>query len=104
MGEIHDLLEEKGKLAVRQLVEGRRGGRLVEAAAAYFSDETLGVGLHIQDGAKPVCPTVEVDGALADPPLLGQGSPDNTLAAAACARASALRAAASWRSASMTSG
>ena len=44
MGEIHDLLEEKGKLAVRQLVEGRRGGRLVETAAAYSSDEALGVG------------------------------------------------------------
>src|ERR1700692_5111105 len=44
MGEIHDLLEEKGKLAVRQLVEGRRGGRLVEEAAAYSSDEALGVG------------------------------------------------------------
>ncbi len=44
MGEIHDLILEKGKLEVRHMVEGRRGSRVVEAAAGFCSDEALGVG------------------------------------------------------------
>jgi hypothetical protein len=33
MGTVHDLLEEKSKQATRVLIDGRRGPRIVEAAA-----------------------------------------------------------------------
>ena len=44
MGAVHDLLEAKGKQATRGLVEGRRGPRVVEAAANWASDEDIGTG------------------------------------------------------------
>jgi hypothetical protein len=44
MGTVHDLLEAKGKQATRGLVEGRRGPRVVEAAANWASDEDSGTG------------------------------------------------------------
>ncbi len=44
MGTVHDLLETKGKQATRELVEGRRGPRVVEAAANWASDEDIGTG------------------------------------------------------------
>ena len=44
MATVHDLLEAKGKQAVRELVEGRRGSRVVEAAANWASDEDIGTG------------------------------------------------------------
>jgi hypothetical protein len=44
MGAVHDLLEEKGKQATRVLIDGRRGPRIVEAAANWASDEDLGIG------------------------------------------------------------
>jgi len=44
MGTVHDLLETKGKQAARELVEGRRGPRVVEAASNWASDEDIGTG------------------------------------------------------------
>ena len=44
MGTLHDLLEAKGKQAVRELAEGRRGARVVEAAASWATDEDIGTG------------------------------------------------------------
>jgi replication initiator protein len=44
MGTVHDLLETKGKQAARELVEGRRGPRIVEAASNWASDEDIGTG------------------------------------------------------------
>jgi Plasmid encoded RepA protein len=44
MGTIHTLLEQHGRAAARDLVEGRRGGRIVEAAARWASDEEIGTG------------------------------------------------------------
>jgi hypothetical protein len=44
MGTVHDLLEAKGKSAVRELAEGRRGARIVEAAANWSTDEDIGTG------------------------------------------------------------
>ena len=44
MGTVHDLLETKGKKATRELVDGRRGPRVVEAAANWSSDEDVGTG------------------------------------------------------------
>jgi hypothetical protein len=44
MGDVHDLLEARGKLETRALLEGRRGPRIVEAAAAWSSDEEIGTG------------------------------------------------------------
>ena len=44
MGTVHELLETKGKEATRALLDGRRGPRVVEAAANWSSDEDLGTG------------------------------------------------------------
>jgi hypothetical protein len=44
MGEVHDLLEAHGKQETRRLIEGRRGPRIVEAAAAWSADEDIGTG------------------------------------------------------------
>jgi hypothetical protein len=44
MGEVHKLLEEKGRQVARNLAEGRRGPRIVEAAAGWSSDEDIGIG------------------------------------------------------------
>lgn len=44
MGAVHDLLETKGKQATRDLFEGRRGPRVVEAAVNWASDEDIGTG------------------------------------------------------------
>lgn len=44
MATVHDLLEAKGKQAARELVEGRRGPRVVEAAANWSADEDIGTG------------------------------------------------------------
>jgi len=44
MGVVHDLLETNGKLATRDLIDGRRGPRIVEAAANWSADEDIGVG------------------------------------------------------------
>ena len=44
MGTVHDLLVTKGKQATRDLVDGRRGARVVEAAAAWSADEDMGIG------------------------------------------------------------
>src|SRR5690349_11339382 len=44
MGTVHDLLETRGKQAVREMVEGRRGPRVVEAAANWASDEDISTG------------------------------------------------------------
>lgn len=44
MGTLHDLLETKGKQTARELAEGRRGPRIVEAAANWASDEEIGTG------------------------------------------------------------
>ena len=42
MGTVHDLLEARGKQVARELVTGRRGPRIVEAAAAWSSEEETG--------------------------------------------------------------
>jgi hypothetical protein len=44
MGEVHDLLDARGRHEARGLVEGRRGARIVEAAAAWSADEDIGTG------------------------------------------------------------
>ena len=44
MGTVHELLETHGRAAARELVEGRRGARIVEAAARWQSDEDIGTG------------------------------------------------------------
>ncbi len=44
MGVVHDLLETKGRQATRDLFDGRRGPRIVEAAANWASDEDIGTG------------------------------------------------------------
>ena len=44
MGLVHDILEAKGRQEARDLVEGRRGPRIVEAAAGWASDEDIGTG------------------------------------------------------------
>jgi Plasmid encoded RepA protein len=44
MGEVHDLLEARGRQEARGLIEGRRGARIVEAAAAWSADEDIGTG------------------------------------------------------------
>ncbi len=44
MAKVHDLLETRGKIETRALAEGRRGARIVEAAAGWSSDEDIGIG------------------------------------------------------------
>jgi hypothetical protein len=44
MGAVHDLLEANGKQATRGLIDGRRGPRIVEAAANWSADEDIGTG------------------------------------------------------------
>jgi hypothetical protein len=44
MGMVHDLLDTKGRQVTRDLIEGRRGPRIVEAAANWSADEDLGTG------------------------------------------------------------
>jgi hypothetical protein len=44
MGTVHELLETHGRAAARDMVEGRRGARIVEAAARWQSDEDIGTG------------------------------------------------------------
>ena len=44
MGLVHDILEAKGRQGARDLIEGRRGPRIVEAAAGWASDEDIGTG------------------------------------------------------------
>ncbi len=49
MGEVHDLLETHGRVIARQHVDGRRGPRIVQAAADWAADEELGTG-YIHSG------------------------------------------------------
>lgn len=49
MGEVHKLIEAYGRQASRDLVEGRRGPRIVEAAASWAADEEIGTG-YIHSG------------------------------------------------------
>ena len=44
MGQVHDLLEARGRQGARDLVEGRRGPRIVEAAANWATDEEISTG------------------------------------------------------------
>ncbi len=44
MGQVHDLLEARGRQEARGLIEGRRGARIVEAAANWATDEEMGTG------------------------------------------------------------
>ena len=44
MGTVHDLLDANGRQVTRGLVTGRRGPRVVEAAANWASDEEIGTG------------------------------------------------------------
>ena len=44
MGEVHELLEVKGRQEARNYVNGRRGPRVVEAAANWASDEEISTG------------------------------------------------------------
>lgn len=44
MGEVHKLLEARGRQEARKLAKGRRGPRIVEAAAGWASDEDIGTG------------------------------------------------------------
>ena len=44
MGEVHDLLNARGRQEARGMVEGRRGPRIVEAAAAWAADEDISTG------------------------------------------------------------
>ena len=44
MGDVHDLLETQGRQQARSMLEGRRGARIVEAAAAWSADEDIGTG------------------------------------------------------------
>ena len=44
MGEVHDLLEATGHSGTRCLVEGRRGPRIIAAAANWSADEDLSTG------------------------------------------------------------
>jgi hypothetical protein len=44
MGDVHDLLEARGRQEARAMVEGRRGPRIVEAAAEWATDEDMGTG------------------------------------------------------------
>ena len=44
MSRVHDLLEARGRQSARDLIEGRRGPRIVEAAAGWASDEDIGTG------------------------------------------------------------
>jgi len=49
MATVHNLIEAYGRQASRDLVEGRRGPRIVEAAASWASDEDIGTG-YIHSG------------------------------------------------------
>jgi hypothetical protein len=49
MGTVHNLIEAHGRQASRELVEGRRGPRIVEAAASWAADEDVGIG-YIHSG------------------------------------------------------
>ena len=44
MGQVHDLLEARGRQEARGLIDGRRGARIVEAAANWATDEDMGIG------------------------------------------------------------
>lgn len=44
MGDVHDLLDLRGRHQARAMAEGRRGPRIVEAAAAWSADEDIGTG------------------------------------------------------------
>lgn len=44
MGQVHDLLEARGRQEARNLVDGRRGARIVEAAANWATDEDISTG------------------------------------------------------------
>ncbi len=44
MGSVHDLLEKRGKQGARDLVDGRRGPRVVEAASSWSADEDISTG------------------------------------------------------------
>jgi hypothetical protein len=44
MGDVHELLEAHGRQEARGMIEGRRGPRIVEAAAAWSADEDIGTG------------------------------------------------------------
>jgi hypothetical protein len=48
---VHDLLDAKGKQATRDLIDGGRGPRIVEAAS-WSADEDLGTG-YIYSGWCP---------------------------------------------------
>ncbi|KAA2212454.1 replication protein RepA [Teichococcus oryzae] len=49
MATVHSLIEAFGRQASRDLVEGRRGPRIVEAAASWAADEDIGTG-YIHSG------------------------------------------------------
>lgn len=44
MGQVHDLLEARCRQEARGLIDGRRGARIVEAAANWATDEDMGIG------------------------------------------------------------
>jgi hypothetical protein len=44
MGDVHDLLDAQGRQQARGMIEGRRGPRIVEAAAAWSADEDISTG------------------------------------------------------------
>lgn len=44
MGRVHDLLEARGRQEARGMIDGRRGARIVEAAANWATDEDMGTG------------------------------------------------------------
>ncbi|MFC3127712.1 replication protein RepA [Pseudoroseomonas globiformis] len=49
MATVHRLIEAFGRQASRDMVEGRRGARIVEAAASWAADEDIGTG-YIHSG------------------------------------------------------
>ena len=55
MGDVHNLLEARGKQQALALAEGRRGPRIIEAAAAWSADEDIGTG-YMYLRLVPDCP------------------------------------------------
>jgi hypothetical protein len=53
---VHRLLEDHGKHATRDIVGGRRGPRIVEAAAEWAADENIGTGYMYSGWAQTALP------------------------------------------------
>jgi len=77
MGTVHDLLEARGRQGARYLVEGRRGPRIVEAAAGWASDEDISTGYLYSGWCQTALPHKRpVDNGAPDPPpQRGVGNP-----------------------------